>query len=151
MLNQLLPRTLDNRYAGHRLGLWLFGLVLAVRIGQSLAAIFSSHSTLISADGIPLDTYSLAAAQTIQGVWALSSLYRLIISLLGVLVLVRYRAAVPLMFALLALEWLGRQLVLHFIPIVRTGNPPGPAVHLVLFVLTLVGLGLALWKQNNRE
>lgn len=151
MFSQLLPRSLDNRYAGHRLALWIFGLVVAVRIGQSLAAIFNGHSILISADGIPLDSYPPAAAQTIQAVWALSALYRLIISLLCVLIMVRYRAAIPLMFAVLVVEWLSRQLVLHFIPLIRTGHPPGPVVHLILFLLTLLGLGLALWNRDNRQ
>jgi len=64
---------------------------------------------------------------------------------------VRYRAAIPLMFALLVLEFSGRQLILHFIPLVRTGTPPGPFVNIVLFFLTIVGLALSLWSQGNHE
>jgi hypothetical protein len=72
-----------------------------------------------------------------------SALYRLILSPLCVLVLGAIRAAIPQMFALLALEWLGRELILRFIPLLRVGTPGGPAVTHVLFVLTVVGLGLA--------
>jgi hypothetical protein len=151
MFNQLRPRVLDNRYGGHRLALWLFALIVSVRIVQSLSTIFNGHSVLISADGIPLDTYPPAAAQTVLAVWALSALYRLIVSLICALVLVRYRAAIPLMFALLVIEWLARQLVLHFIPLIRTGTPPAPVVHLLLFLLSALGLGLALWNQDNRH
>ena len=83
--------------------------------------------------------------------WALSGLYRLVFATLCVLVWVRYRAAIPLLFALLALEHLGRQLVLHVIPLVQTDSPPGPLVHLVAFVLTIVGLALSLRSPGDRQ
>lgn len=151
MFDQLLPQSLDNRYRGHRLGIWLFGLVVLVKVAQSLAVIFNGASVITSADGIPLDTYAPASAQTVVAVWALSGLYRLVFATLCVLVWVRYRAAIPLLFALLALEHVGRQLVLHFNPLVRTGSPPGPLVHLVVFVLTIVGLALSLRRRGDRE
>jgi hypothetical protein len=102
----------------------------------------------MSADGIPLDTYTAASAHTVVAVWALSGLFRLTLSLLCVLVLVRYRAAIPLMYALLVFEFSGRLLILHFIPLVRTGTPPGPFVNLILFSLTIVGLGLSIFRRR---
>ena len=102
-----------------------------------------------SADGIPVDTYAPAAAQTIVALFALGALYRLIISLLCVLVLVRYRSAIPFMFALLVLSYLASQLILQFIPIVRTGTPPGIVVNLIMFALMIVGLMLSLWSAKT--
>jgi hypothetical protein len=151
MFKQFLPQPIDNTYSGHRLALWLFALVVSVKIVQGLAVIFNGYSVVMSADGIPLDTYTPASAQTVVAVWALSGLFRLIISLLCIVVLVRYCAAIPLMFALLLLEFIGRQLIVHFIPLVRTGTPPGPFVNLILFPVTIVGLALSLWSQGNHE
>jgi len=59
-------------------------------------------------------------------------------------VLTRYRGLIPFVFALLLLEALARRLVLHFLPIARTGRPPGLAINLALLALTIVGLALAL-------
>ncbi len=151
MFNQLLPQRIDNTYRGYTLALGLFALVVSVKILQSLLVIFNGYSVVMSADGIPLDTYTPASAQTVVAVWALSAVSRLIISLLCVLVLVRYRAAIPVMFALLALEYLARQLVLHFIPLIRTGTPPGPFVNLILFALMIVGLALSLWSRSDLQ
>ncbi|HEY3351081.1 MAG TPA: hypothetical protein VGM13_14985 [Thermoanaerobaculia bacterium] len=151
MFDQFLPKSLDNRYRGHRLGIWLFGVVVFVKLAQSLAVIFNGASVITSADGVPLATYPPASAQTVVAVWALSGLYRLVFATLCVLACVRYRAAIPLLFALLALEHVGRQLVLHFLPVVRAGSPPGPIVHLVLFVLTILGLALSLWNRGDRR
>jgi hypothetical protein len=151
MLNKFLPKRIDNAYSGHRLALWIFAPVLSVKILQTLLAIFNGRSVLVSADGIPLDTYTPDSAQTVVAVCALSGLYRLIIYLLCVLVLVRYRSGIPFMFALLALEFLAAQLVLHFIPLVRTGTPPATFVNRILFALMIVGLVLSLWNRGGRH
>lgn len=149
MISTLLPQRIDNSYRGHKLALWLFAFVLAVKIFQSLAVIFNGRFTLTAADGIPLDSYSAASAQTIVAVWALLAIVRLIVYLVGVLVLIRYRSAVPLMLVVLIFEHLTRQLLLHFIPIVRIGTPPGPVIHLIMFALTVASLPLSLWTRGD--
>ena len=151
MFNQLLPQRLDNTYRGRRLALWLFALVVAVRSLQSVLVIFNGYSTAMNADGIPLDTYPTAAAQTIVGLFALSGLYRLILSLLCVLVLVRYRAAIPFMFALLLVNYLAVQLILQFVPLGRAGTSPGSIVNRVIIALTVAGLALSLWKRSDQR
>jgi hypothetical protein len=151
MLERILPPQIDNTYRGHKLALWLFALVVAVRAVQSLFIIFNGYSVAQRADGIPLDTFTPEAAQTVVSLFALYSLTRLIIVLLCALALVRYRSAIPFMFALLLLGYLGGQLILYFLPLARTGTPPGPLVNLVTFVLMVVGLALSLWKRGGQK
>jgi hypothetical protein len=151
VLNRFLPQRLDNTYSGQRLALWLFALVVTVKIFQSLLAIFNGPFVLASADGIPLDTFTAATAQTVIAVWALSGLYRLIIYLLCLLVLVRYRSALPFMFALLVLMFLAAELILIFIPIVRAGTPAGPIMNRILFAVTIIGLVLSVWNRGSRQ
>jgi hypothetical protein len=147
---RLFPQRIDNTYRGYKIALVLFGLVAAVRALQSILIIVNGHSIAKSADGIPLETYPAAAAQTIVAIFAISSLNRLIISLICAVVLVRYRSAVPLMFVVLGLSYLGGQLISQFIPIVRVGTPPGIYMNLFLFATTIVGLGLSLFERGNR-
>ena len=151
MINHLLPQRIDNTYRGYKLALWLFALVVSVKLLQGIVVMFNGYSIAVSADGIPLDTYTPAAAQTVVALFVLVGLSRLIMSLLCVLALVRYRSAIPFMFALLGLDYLARQLTLHFVPIVRTGSPPGLVVNLILFSLSIVGLGLSLWSRGKLE
>jgi len=148
MLDKLLPQPIDNTYRGYRVALWLFGLVVGVRIIQSVFVIFNGYSTARDADGIPLETYTPAAAQTAVALFAQGSLWRLTFCLLCVLVLVRYRSAIPLMFVLLLLNYLAGQLIFQFVPLVRTGTPPGPIVNLIMFALTFIGLGLSLRSRG---
>lgn len=147
--NPLFPRVIDNTYRGHKLALWLFGALLFMKTGMSLGVIFNGHSAATRADGIPLRTFPPAAAQTVLALFAIWGVAQFILCLLGVLALLRYRAMVPLMFALFLLEHLGRKLVLVFIPIVRTGAPPGFYINLVLLAMMIFGLLLSLWGNKR--
>lgn len=147
MLSQLFPQPIDNRYQGYKLALWLFALVVLMRVLISLNSIFNGYSVATSADGIPLDTFPAAAARTIVSLLALLGLAQLVICLLCLLALVRYRSMVPLMFALLLLQFLGGRLILQFLPIVRIGTPPGFYVNLALLAVMVVGLALSLRRR----
>jgi hypothetical protein len=149
LTDRLLPRHVDNTYHGYRLALWLFGLVVFMKVAMSLNAIFNGHFVASSADGIPLDTFTPAGAQAVVSMFAAWGLSQFIICLLCLLVLARYRAMIPFMFALLLLEHLSRRLIFHVMPIVRTGTPPGFIVNIVLLALMVVGLALSLRSQSN--
>jgi hypothetical protein len=149
MLNQLLPRQINNGYSGHTLALWLFGLVLFVNLGVSLSSIFNDHHVASSADGIPLDTFSSAGANAVVSLFGLLGLWRLVFCVLSIVVLARYRAMVPLMFALLLLEHLGRRAILHAMPIARSGASPGSYVNVGLLTLIVVGLTISLMRRKT--
>lgn len=151
MFNQLLPRHLDNTYRGYKLALWLFAPLVLMKAGIGANAIFNGYMVAGSADGIPLDTFTPAGARTVVSLFAIWGLSQLMICFLCILVLVRYRALIPFMFALLLLEHLSRKLILHFIPVVTTGTPPGYVVNLVLLSLMIVGLALSLLGQPSEE
>src|SRR5262245_49572284 len=120
VLYKLLPQSIDNTYQGHKSALWLFGLVVGVRIVQSLSVIFNGFGTARDADGIPVDSYTPEAAKQMVALFAQGSLWRLTFGLLGVVVLMRYRSAVPLMLVLLLLNYLASQLILQFVPLIRS-------------------------------
>ena len=144
MFNQLLPPRIDNTYRGYTPALWIFGLLIFMRVVISLNSILNGRTVASTADGIPLDTFTPAGAQTVVSLFALLAFSRLVISLLGILALARYRAMVPLMLALLLLEHLGRTLILQVLPIPRTATPPGSTINLVLLALMVIGLALSV-------
>jgi hypothetical protein len=152
LTDRLLPQRVDNTYRGHKLALWLFGAVVLMKLAMSLNSIFNGYVVASSADGIPLDTFPSSAARTVIALFAIWGLAHLMICLLCILVLVRYRSMVPLMLALLLLEHLSRKLILQFLPIVRTGTPPGFFINFILLALMIAGLSLSLLRsQSNRR
>lgn len=151
MFNRLLPRHIDNTYHGHKLALRLFALIVLMKSAVSINSIFDGHSVAVSADGIPLDTFTPAGAQAVVSAFAAWGLAQLVICSMCLLVLARYRAMMPFMFALLLLEHLGRRLIFRVMPIVSTGTPPGFYVNLILTALLVVGLALSLWSRGGRR
>lgn len=150
MTSPLLPRRADNDYGGRKVALWIFGLVVFVKLAMGLNTTFNGRSVASSADGIPLDTYTPAGAQAFVTVFALLGVAHVVLGLLCVLVLVRYRALVPLMFAFLLLEHLAKRLVVRMMPIERVGAPPASVINLALLTLMVVGLALSLWGRDER-
>jgi hypothetical protein len=149
MLNRLLPRNADNTYRGHRLALWLFALLVFLKGIISLNSMINGRDVASSADGIPLDTFTPDGARTVVSLFALLGLSNLMICLLCIVVLARYRALIPFMFSLLLLQHLARKLIHQVMPIVTTGTPPGSVINLVLLVLMVVGLALSLWSPKR--
>ncbi len=149
MMEKLFPRPIDNKYSGSKIALWLLGAIVFIHVAQSVMVLVNGYSIAQQADGIPLETYPPAAAQTILAIFMVGSLRRLIISLAGALVLFRYRSAVPLMFVVLAFNYLGGQLIFQFVPLIRVGTPPGVIVNFIMFILTILGLALSFWRRGR--
>ena len=151
MFNQLLPPRIDNTYRGSKLALWLLVLVVLMKTSIGLGTIFNGRNAAIMADGIPLDTFTPAGAHAFLSVFAIWGLAQVIIGVLGILVLVRYRAMIPFTYSLLLLEHLVRKLILFVMPIAKTGTRPGFFINLALVAVMIVGLALSLRGQDDSQ
>ena len=149
ILDRLFPKSADNAFRGNRLALWLLGILALMKAGIGANSIFNGRVVATSADGIPLDTFTPGGAQAVVSLFAIWGLSQLVICVFCLLVLLRYRALVPLMLAMLLLEHLFKKMILQFLPIAKVGAPPGHAVNLVLLALIVGGLVLSVW--NRRE
>jgi hypothetical protein len=150
MLDHLLPRSANNTFRGQKLALWLLGLVALLKGVMGLNTIFNTRSVAISADGIPLDTFTPAGSQAVVSLFALLGLANLVICLLCIVALVRYRALIPALFIFLLLEYLSRRMILYVMPLVSTGTPTASIISLVLPTLMIAGLALSLWRRTDR-
>lgn len=149
MLDRFLPRSIDNSFRAPRLALWLFSLVVFVKTAIGLGTIFNGRNAAISADGIPLDTFTPTAVQAFVAVFALWGLAQVTLGALGLFVLFRYRSLIPFMFSLLFTEHLLRRLILRILPIPRIGTPPGTVINQALVGLMVAGLLLSLWTRRG--
>src|SRR6185369_4922199 len=103
MLNRIFPDQFDNNYRGHWLAPWLLGLVMAVKAMQGVQSIINTRDVLTTADGISLAGFTPSSVDVIVALFALLGLYLLVLPLQSIVVLLRYRTMVPLMFLLLLL------------------------------------------------
>src|SRR3954464_5804761 len=91
MLDQLLPQRADNTYRGHKLALWLFGLVLLVKLAIGVNFPIHGHTVASSADGIPLDTFTPAREKKVVSLFAAWGLAQGVICALCIVVLATRR------------------------------------------------------------
>ena len=147
MPGRLLPRVFDNTFRGHRLALWLFGIILLMKTAIALGTVFNGRTAAQTADGIPLDSFGAAGAAAVVALFAIWGLAQLVITMIGGLALLRYRAMVPLMFALILFEHVMRRVIFVVLPIPRDGAAPGFAINMTLLAVMGVGLVLSLWHR----
>ncbi len=154
MLDRLFPRQIDNAYRGRRLGLWLFVPILIVELGIGGNSMINPHTVAATADGIPVDSYGPAGAAQVISLFALLGFCRLLFALLGVLALIRYRAAIALIYLVFLALHLGNKVLNLAHPTVSSGAPSaglGSAVVLTLLAMLLVGFALSLSERRLRR
>jgi hypothetical protein len=150
MLNRLLPARFDNNYRGLSLALWLFVPVVFMRVAISLLHIFSADGGAQSVSTMPLDTYSASAAQNLIALFARLGLEQFLLGVLAVVALVRYRAMLPLMYAIIVSHDLAIEAIARFKPLALAGTSGARTPALVLMALAIVGLVLSLIGQGYR-
>ena len=140
MLQRLFPRQIDNGYQGQVLAIWLFAPVLIVKtiMGFNVAGLdplISSRDVLQRADGVAVDAYTADAASHVVFTFAAWGLCLLVLALLAWVVLIRYRAMLPLVILALTVEQIGRMALAQ----TMLSHPARPG----LPVSTLINWGLA--------
>jgi len=151
MLNPIFPRQADNAYRGQRLALWLLAIVVLMRFIMGANSTFNTYKVATTADGLPIDTYPAAAAQTILSLFASIGLNYLLWCAFAIIVLIRYRTLVPLTFLLLMTGFLARRVQSRFLPVPTVGTPPAQYVTLVLLGLMVAGFALSVWPRRSRS
>ncbi len=144
MLRRLLPERIDNDYRGHPIALWVFYPVALVTLGRSLVHMFLADGGAQSIATIPLDAMTPNGAAAVILIFALWGLSQLLLGLVYVLVLWRYRALLPLMYLLLLVEYVGRLGLGAWKPMETLATPPGAIGNFVVIALGAAMLVLSL-------
>jgi hypothetical protein len=143
MLGRLLPTQADNRFDGHRAALWLLGLFVALKLVMSFNSIFNTAAVAQGADGIALDSFGDAAARQVLTLFALTALGQLVLALIIVAALIRWRSLVPFLYLVALGEMLARRAIVqaHAVARAETG---AVAWYLTYGMLVLLAVGLVL-------
>jgi len=150
MLTRILPAAVDNRYQGNRLALYFFYLITLVTIVRSCIHIFAADGGVQSIATIPLDSYTLGveAVVFIFGQWGIA---QLMVGLMYLMVALRYRCLVPLMYLFIFFEWSTRIMLGLFKSIETTGTAPAATGQIVLVVLVPVLFYLAVRQSSANQ
>lgn len=142
----LLPVKADNTLPGSKLPFYMLLLLALIGTVRSLIHIFSPDGGAGSIAGMDLS----AGANGIIFAFALWGSAQLIYALLQWVVLLRYRALIPLMWLIQLLETLGRMLVGRIKPVTFAHTPPGAIQNYIYLALALLMLSLSLWSARRQ-
>ena len=147
MTFRILPNIVDNTYRGNKIALWFFYLITIVTFVRSCIHIFRYDGGAQSIATIPLDTFTESGAAAVIFIFAYWGLSQLVTGLVYLLVLLKYRSLIPLMYLLFLFEYIGRLGISYWKPIETVGQAPGGVANYAFIPLGTILLYLSLSKK----
>lgn len=152
IISIIFPKQMDNQFKGYKIALYAFYVLTAVTLWRSQHHLFAADGGAQSIASIPVDTFTAAGAQAVIGVFGLWGLSQLIIGIVYLLVALRYRAMVPLMYVLMIVEYSFRAFYFPVAkPIPTTGTAPGAVINLPFILFSVVMLILIVVGHRKKE
>lgn len=145
VLSVIFPKTIDNEFRGYKIALYLFYVITAVTIWRSQHHLFAIDGGAQSIATIPLDTFSISGSQAVIGAFSLWGLSQLIIGFIYLIVSLRYRAIIPLLYLIMAFEYLIRATYIPwFKPVPTAGTAPGAVANIPFIIFSITMLILCI-------
>jgi hypothetical protein len=151
MFSRILPKRVDNRFRGHVLALWLFVPIASMKIAIGLLHVFSADGGAQSVSRMPLDTYPAGAAQNVIALMSRLGLEQLLLGLIALVVLLRYRALVPLMYLVFVAHYIGHEAIAAMKPLAVAGTSGASTPATIIAAASFAGLVLSLVGKRYRS
>lgn len=153
--NSLLPVRAENSYRFNKIIVYIFAIVTAITIGRSLAHLFlpdggaNSIATIISFDGAP------DPDKVIYNIFALWGLAQLAMGVMYLIILIRYKNLIPLMWLFILVEYVMRIVIGRVLKPMGeeyfAGTAPGEIGNYIFIPLAIIMLAWSLLAGNKKE
>jgi hypothetical protein len=152
MVERFFPSQVDNNFRGHWIGLVMFVLVIIAKGGQAIQTIIHTRQTAIGPDAISLAGLNSSQVDEILSLFAVIGLYALILPVLGLVVLARWRALIPFIYlCFIAFYFANRLLHLLHPSFANERTSYGTYVNLGILAVMIVGLLFSSWTRGRSE
>ncbi len=143
----LLPAKIDNVIRGTKIPFYIFSLYALVSAVRSCIHLLAPDGGAGSIAGMDLSTDGADGIIFAFALWGSSQLLMAIIQLL---IVFRYRALVPFLWLMLALEVLLRELVGKMRPVTFAHTPPGAIGNQLILPLAVLMVILSVWSAYRQ-
>ena len=147
----VLPKEINNNYKGRKIALYLFYLFTVITIIRSLIHMFAPDGGAQTIATIPLNTFTNEGASTVIFIFSLWGLSQLIMGIFYVMVSLRYKSLIPLMYLFIFIEYLMRLILGTLKPIETSGTAPGAIINFIFPPLVLVLFLLSLNTKKSKN
>jgi hypothetical protein len=146
----VLPKKINNTYQGRKIALYLFYLFTIMTVVRSLIHVFAPDGGAQTIATIPLDSFSNEGASAVILIFSLWGLSQLIMGMFYVIVCLRYKSLIPLMYLFILFEYLMRLILGVLKPIETTGTAPGAIINFIFPPLVIILFLLSLNKSQSK-
>jgi len=134
LVDKIIPSPADNTYRGHPIAYYLFMLISIMTVIRSLIHILAPDG---GAQSIASVNLNVEAGDSIVSMFAFWGLSQLMMGIVFLIVIFRYRSLIPLMWLFIFVEYVGRFLIGHWKPLATERIPPGAYVNYIIPFLAI--------------
>jgi hypothetical protein len=145
-LDHILPKKAENDYKGYRIAYIVLLVITAVTIFRSLIHFLAPDG---GAQSIATIDLNMEGAEIIIAAFALWGSSQLLMVVVYVVVLVRYRNLISLMYILIIIEYVMRIIVGITKPFETAQTPPGAILNIVIIPLAITMLILSILQPKK--
>ncbi len=145
----IFPKQINNTYTGHPIALYTFYIIIFITIVRSLIHILAPDGGAQSIATIPLDTYSVESANTVIFMFGLWGISQLLLGIVFLIITIRYKALIPLMYLFVFTEYSLRLILGFFKPLTLTGVAPGGIGNYVFIILSILLFMLSMKTKET--
>lgn len=148
-MKKVLPDKITNDFKASKILIYIFSLITLVTIVRSLIHIFAIDGGAQSIAGFPIDTYSQEASKVVVLIFSVWGLSQLLMGILYLIVLLKYKSLIPLMYLFLFIEYAGRLLLGIYKSAESTHVVPGSVANYLMIPISLVLFILCLRQKGE--
>ncbi|MGY5876541.1 MAG: hypothetical protein RTU30_12405 [Candidatus Thorarchaeota archaeon] len=148
MLEKILPEQINNDFTGYKFTAYAFLVITILTVARSLAHMFLPDG---GAESIATIDLNVEGAGIIIGIFAQWGLSQLLMAGLYIVVYVRYKSLIPLMYIIIIVEYVGRIGMGLLKPIETMGRAPGATWNLIIIPLAILLFVFAIRVPNQEE
>ena len=137
------PKQVDNTFQGYRIAAIVFLLITFVTIVRSCIHILAPDGGAGTIAGI------VNVSSDVVALFAFWGLSQLLMGFVYLVVYLRYKSLIPLMYILIILEYSGRTVIGLFKPLYVAHTPPGAIGDYVMVPLSILMLILSLKRPKK--
>lgn len=148
MLQKILPEKIDNTFSGYEFAAYAFLILTIITIARSLAHMFLPDG---GAQSIATIDVNVEGGVTIIGIFAQWGLSQLLMASVYVIVYVRYKSLIPLMYLIIFVEYAGRIVMGLLKPLETVGTAPGAIGNLIIVPLAIILFIFSIRESNPKN
>jgi hypothetical protein len=148
IIKKILPKSAKNDFKGYKIAEIIFFIITIITIIRSLIHIFSPDGGARSIATIDL---SVEGADVIIGLFALWGISQILLGLIFLVVFIRYKTLIPMMYLFIIIEYSMRIIVGLYKPFQTIGIAPGSIGNYIIVPLALIMFTLSVLSPKKTE